>query len=227
MPKKREDYSSFLKRMSSSYPSEIKTDGKILFCKCCSCNISAKQLSQVKQHLETVQHQNAKKGRGVTTQSLISNFQQSSTNKTGPKLSDFNLDICKMFVEADIPLEKLSHSAVKHFVSRYTPYTTPDPSTIRKNYLPLLYKQSLSQMQAKAKNKYLWVSLDETTDCAQRYVANFIFGILGDADERDKSYLLTLASLEKVNNSTIATFFNDALLLLYPEGNSKCIAGIN
>lgn len=69
-------------------------------------------------------------------------------------------------------------------------------------------------------NKLIWVALDETTDVESRSVTNFVFGILGDESEKDKSYLLTVDELDKVNHATVAAFFNDALTILYPEG--KC-----
>lgn len=62
------------------------------------------------------------------------------------------------------------------------------------------------------------MALDETTDTENRNVANFVFGILGNESEKDKSYLLMLEVLERVNHSTVAAFFNNALTILYPEG---------
>lgn len=53
--------------------------------------------------------------------------------------------------------------------------------------------------------------MDETTDSEQRYIANFVFGVLGVADERDKSYLFAIKVLNVTNNSTIATFFDESL----------------
>lgn len=62
------------------------------------------------------------------------------------------------------------------------------------------------------------MTLGETTDVEQRMIANFVFGILGDENERGKSYLLNLAQLEKSNANTIAAFSTDSLLLLWPKG---------
>ena len=63
----------------------------------------------------------------------------------------------------------------------------------------------------------IWASIDETTDVEQRYVACFVFGIIGVPEERAKIYLLNVASLDKVNHSTIAAFFTDSLRLLWPD----------
>lgn len=49
---------------------------------------------------------------------------------------------------------------------------------------------------------------------------NFVFGVLGVEEERGRRYLFTTQILEAVNSNTIATFFNDALNLLWPDGDS-------
>lgn len=218
MPKVRENSRSFLGRIVKEFPTDFKTDGGILYCKWCERDIPVKQIFQAKQHLGTVKHMEAKTRKSKPIQTLLPSFQQESASSPGPKLNEFNMDICKMFLQADIPLHKLTYPGVKNFIQKYTPYSCPDQSTLRKHYVPVLYKETLTRMQLAAKNKYLWISLDETTDVEQRSVVNFIFGIMGEKSEQKKSYLLTLGVLDEVNNSTIATFFNDAMHLLYPEG---------
>lgn len=93
----------------------------------------------------------------------------------------------------------------------------PEATTLRR-CVSDVYKIELDKLQCKAKDKYIWVSLDETTDSEQRSIANFVFGILGDDEEIGKSYLLNLFHLQKCDSSTIAAFYNDSLSLLYPNG---------
>lgn len=52
----------------------------------------------------------------------------------------------------------------------------------------------------------------------QRHIANFVFGVMNSDGERGKSYLLNVENIERTNANTIATFFNDSLAELYPEG---------
>lgn len=79
------------------------------------------------------------------------------------------------------------------------------------------YTKKLLIFSKKVDGKKLWVSIDETSDCEQRYVACFVFGILGEEEERTKCYLGNMAQLESVNHSTIAAFFNDSLTVLWPN----------
>ena len=83
----------------------------------------------------------------------------------------------------------------------------------------MLYDDCMAKLRAKAKDKYIWVSLDETQDVEKRHVANFIFGILDNEQEVGKCYVLNVVELSVVNASAIAKFFTDSLLLLWPNGN--------
>lgn len=128
------------------------------------------------------------------------------------------MDLTKMFLEANIPLHKLSHPSVQSFMSKHTKFSVPTETAIRKNYVPVLYEETLNKMRRLAANNYIWVSVDETTDIEQRYVINFVFGVLGVEEEKDRCYLFAMAELDKVNNLTVAAFFNDCLNSLRPEG---------
>lgn len=131
------------------------------------------------------------------------------------------MDLCKTFIEANIPLNKASHPSVVNFLEKYTKKTAPSVDTLRRKYVPVLYDDTMKKLREKANNKHIWVSIDESTDAEQRFVVNFIFGILdGDenSSERGKCYLLNMAVVENVNASTMAAFFNDSLLLLWPNG---------
>lgn len=76
------------------------------------------------------------------------------------------------------------------FIEKYTSHSAPNESTLRCNYVPRLYTEIIENIRSKAAGKHIWVSLDETTDAEQRKIANFIFGMLDDDNERGKSYLV-------------------------------------
>lgn len=202
--------------MIQANPGVFRKDNSILFCNFCEKVVEAKKISQVTQHIGGKTHEKAAKWKNANpsskkTQSLI-------TDKTGPRLSEFNADLCRTFLEANIPLYRVNHPSIIEFIKKYTNRDAPDESTLRRNYLPNLYDEAIEKLRAKAAGKHIWVSLDETTDVEQRMVANFVFGILDDESERGKSYLLNTAQLEKTNANTVATFFTDSLLLLWPKG---------
>ena len=98
--------------------------------------------------------------------------------------SIFNRDVCKLMISADIPWHKLSNEEFKKFMKKYTGKRLPDSSTIRKLYVGETYKETVKKLQQNAKNKTIWVSLDETTDVEQRYIASFVSGILGEEEEK-------------------------------------------
>lgn len=77
--------------------------------------------------------------------------------------------------------------------------------------MPVLYDKAAEKMKLIASENYLWVAIDETTDCQQRYVANFVFGVLGVETEIGKSYLFSMAVLQCVNSNTIGTFFDETV----------------
>lgn len=66
-------------------------------------------------------------------------------------------------------------------------------------------------MKKIAANNYIWVSVDESTGSEQRFVANFMFGVLGVEKERGRSYLFSSVVMDGVNGSTMATFLDDSL----------------
>lgn len=220
MPKVKETQSQFILRMTEKFPKVFKADRSVLFCTLCNHMVQAKKVSQVAQHINCKGHKLAvdkkENSKHSVSQSLIPDYQ----SKPGPKLSEFNMDLCKTLLEANIPLYKVNHPSVKNFIEKHTSSSAPDESTLRRKYVSALYGEMIEKLRSKAAGKYIWVSLDETTDVEQRMVANFVFGVLDEDDEneRGKSYLLNAIELKKVNANTVATFFTDSLLFLWPEG---------
>lgn len=213
MPKVKETQPAFNRRMVDSNPGIFRCDGSVLFCLLCDSDVSANQLSQVKQHLKTAKHtesaERKRQGGSSSSQSLLTTLQQDvDTNRNS---SVFAMDLAKCFLEANIPLHKISHPAVVNFVEKHTKYAAPSENTLRLKYLPILYAECIDRMKKIAANNFVWISIDETTDCEQRYVANFIFGVLGVEHERGRSYLFASTVLQSANQSTIAAFFDDTL----------------
>lgn len=130
----------------------------------------------------------------------------------------FFADLCDALVSANIPLHKLQHEKFAGFLKKYTNERIPDSSTLRKNYVSRIYENCLEKIRGKVGENNIWISVNETTDVEQRYVAHFIIGILGIEEKVGKSYLLNMAELEATNNLTIATFVNDSLHVLWPDG---------
>lgn len=212
--------SEFRARMVKTYPDELICDQVHSVLKCIYCDFTTKstKISNIKQHLKNKTHlvkvEKNKKSK-VSKQTFLTDYQRPQ------QINEFNMDLCTTFLEANIPLKKVSHPSVIKFVEKYTGKAMPSESSLRQKYVPILYNDKLEVLREKAENNYIWASVDETTDAEGRFVANFIFGILDDADdsrERGKCYLLNMAVLEKTNASTIGAFFFDSLSLLWPNG---------
>ncbi|KAG7167297.1 CGG triplet repeat-binding protein 1-like 9, partial [Homarus americanus] len=198
MPKIKKSLSSTLNALVNVY-NDFTTDGQVLLCKYCEVVVSSSKKFQVQQHIQTAKHAIKKEAKTSTKQQAL-------------------LTTTLALVSADIPLNKLNNKELVSFLEKYTDQKVPSESTLRKNYVPDLYNETLDRLREKVGDNSIWVSLDETTDVDARCVANFVFGILGPEEERDKSYLLNLKVLDKVNHSPMAAFFTDSLGLLWVDG---------
>lgn len=208
MPK--ETAKDFNARMVNKFPKDLRADSSVLFCKVCECSLKSSKLYNIEQHFNSVKHKSqVKKKESLPTQSLLTNM----VNDLNP----YNLDLCNTFLAANIPLYKINNAAVKEFLEKYIRRPVPSETVLRSKYLPTVYETYIRKLQIKAENKMIWVSLDETTDSEQRLVANFVFGLFGE-EEKDNSYLLNLAHIDKANASSMAAFFTDSLQILWPNG---------
>lgn len=211
MPKIKETTGEFYRRVRSEHPNVFRADNSVLFCLLCDKEVKAKQMCQVTQHLSTAIHQAAiqrknQAGSG-TSQSLLTTL-STDLNRNA---SEFAMDLTECFTKANIALYKARHPDVVFFLEKHTKYAAPSESTLRSKCLPTKYTEKIEKMRAIAAGRKIWYSVDESTDCEQRFVANFVFGVLDVEEERDKSYLFASAVLDAVNNSTIATFVDESL----------------
>ncbi|KAJ4450987.1 hypothetical protein ANN_02422 [Periplaneta americana] len=209
MPKVR--HSVNLKSKLTSYISEFKEDGlstdnKILFCNLCQCAVSSTQKFLVQQHITTSKHQankqlNSKQRQLFLTQPTTSNVR-----------SEFNIDLCRSLISADIPLYKLKNKVFREFLEKYTQHTIPDESTLRKTYAPSIYDETIQKIRDEIKDSSIWVSIDETPDKEGRLVGNVVIGLL--SEQYSERILLHCDVLEKCNNKTIVKLFNEAMGIL-------------
>lgn len=213
MPKEKENLSSFYRRVAREHQNVFRSDKSVLFCMVCDSNVAAKQMSQVTQHLSTAKHLAGLKRKAADpnqpNQSLLTTL-----NENRPDVGQFAMDLTDCFVKANIPLSNIRNSAVVQFIEKYTKYASPSVFTLRNKILPTIYDDNIGKMKRIADGKYIWASMDESTDSEDRFVANFVFGILGDEREQGRCYLFASEVLTSVNSSTMATFFDECVNLL-------------
>lgn len=121
------------------------------------------------------------------------------------------MDLTRAFLNSNIALHKITNASIVQFIEKYTKFAAPTERTLRRNYVPALYDECINRMKEIAAGQKIWVSIDETTDCEQRYIANFVFGVLG---QPDRCYLFAIKQLEATNSSTVATFFDESVSAL-------------
>ncbi|KAJ4433744.1 hypothetical protein ANN_16055 [Periplaneta americana] len=130
--------------------------------------------------------------------------------------SEFNIDLCRSLISADIPLYKLKNKVFREFLEKYTQHTIPDESTLRKTYAPSIYDETIQKIRDEIKDSSIWVSIDETPDKEGRLVGNVVIGLL--SEQYSEQILLHCDVLEKCNNKTIVKLFNEAMGILWPKG---------
>ncbi|KAJ4448804.1 hypothetical protein ANN_00195 [Periplaneta americana] len=176
------------------------------------CAVSSTQKFLVQQHITTSKHQankqlNSKQRQLFLTQPTTSNVR-----------SEFNIDLCRSLISADIPLYKLKHKVFREFLEKYTQHTIPDESTLRKTYAPSIYDETIQKIRDEIKDSSIWVSIDETPDKEGRLVGNVVIGLL--SEQYSERILLHCDVLEKCNNKTIVKLFNEAMGILWPKDMS-------
>ncbi|KAJ4451410.1 hypothetical protein ANN_02872 [Periplaneta americana] len=175
-----------------------------------ACAVSSTQKFLVQQHITTSKHQankqlNSKQRQLFLTQPTTSNVR-----------SEFNIDLCRSLISADIPLYKLKNKVFREFLEKYTQHTIPDESTLRKTYAPSIYDETIQKIRDEIKDSSIWVSIDETPDKEGRLVGNVVIGLL--SEQYSERILLHCDVLEKCNNKTIVKLFNEAMGILWPKG---------
>lgn len=127
---------------------------------------------------------------------------------------EFNLELCKTLIKSNIPLKKLQNNNLKTFLEKHCKMRVPDESTLRKNYVCLVYKETIEEIKSIIGNNCIWFSVDETTDTCGRYIANLVIGVLNE-EIPTKGFLITTKELNKTNSNTITKFINDGLTSFY------------
>jgi hypothetical protein len=121
-----------------------------------------------------------------------------------------------MMVSSNIPLHKVEASSFRKFLEKYTTHPFPTESTLRKNYLASCYEDTINRIGNNVRKNKIWVSIDETSDVDGIFVANVVVGTLKH-EQPGEIFQLVCEVLERVNDSSIAVVFDNAMNLLWPD----------
>uniref|UniRef100_T1HE70 Uncharacterized protein n=1 Tax=Rhodnius prolixus TaxID=13249 RepID=T1HE70_RHOPR len=159
MPRTSASNKQLVAKYLREFPAELfRSDGDILYCTACDKRVSCSQRSQVTQHIATRSHiENKNRNKERTS------YQAFLTSPSSSK-STLSTDLCRALVRADISFHKLKNPHFKGFLETYIGKKMPDESTLRKNYLEYIYKDTLTKIREHIKDGPIWVSIDETSD---------------------------------------------------------------
>jgi len=121
-------------------------------------------------------------------------------------------------VSTNIPFYRLLIPEFKAFIEKYTQFKVPDPSTLWRYHLKDVYNSVISYIREKLSEEYIWISVDETTDCMGRYVVVVIVGSINMDKDKNLKFILNMEFVKKADNFTVVQSVNNALLILWPEG---------
>nr|CAD2176152.1 unnamed protein product [Meloidogyne enterolobii] len=157
MPNIKKSHSAWLREWISKFPDGIyTTDGKIIFCQPCNQQISCSQYAQLKQHSASSKHKiNTEQQRKSKQQFLAEAFPNTSD------ADSFVEELCDSLIAANIPFLKINNPSLNHFLTKYCKRNIPDESTLRKNYLEICYKRTISRIKQKLGTGYVWCSVEK------------------------------------------------------------------
>ncbi|VVC40458.1 Hypothetical protein CINCED_3A009796 [Cinara cedri] len=110
-------------------------------------------------------------------------------------------DSCNVFVAVNIPLHKLGNHVLKSFLEKHTGKSILDESTLRKNYIPNIYKSVMNQIICDVVNNSVYIIVEEITDPRGLAIANLIIDKLYGT--LSKSYLVSCKELKSTYYETI------------------------
>jgi len=170
----------------------------------------------VQQHCSTAKHKSCvnREFTAESRQRLLFEKSHSSSSILGSAYEFFK-DLCKMMVSSNLPLHKTEVASFHKFLEKYTTVPIPTESMLRKNCLASCCDDTINKIRNSVGKNKIWVSIDETSDVDGRFVANVV-GTLKH-EQPGEIFLLACEVLERVNNSSIAVVFDNAVNLLWPD----------
>lgn len=133
----------------------LSTDFKILRCDACNkvVNYDAKHgQTFLNKHLRSEKHCSS------SQQYLIASLNKQESELV--KKNEFNDDLCKFLIAANILLQKVEHAAAKDFFLKYTKFQLPAVSTLRDCYVKNNYDKVREKIKQEIKGKKICLIVD-------------------------------------------------------------------
>lgn len=213
MPFPGRDFQSSVAKHIKNRP-ELTLNGSrnSIYCNACSKTIRVTQnsgKSSIESHLSSIKHQLNHKlwSKQRTVQPQIAQL-------LVPQPNEYFLAVAQLFAHLNVPIKRVNYSAFKDFSRRWCRLNPPDATTLRKYYLPGLYKERIEGIKRAIGDSSIYLQVDETADFQQRPLVSILVGALNGLKPR--SYLFSLIRLERSPDSTkIAQLIGDTLVQLW------------
>lgn len=122
-----------------------------VFCEICGIVLTTTTKFSLETHANTAKHRNN------SQRSLVQTQINPDSNIIPKSVIDFEEDLIKTFLAADIPLHKLGNAHLQNLFETYAGKKLPSVYKARTNYVPKLYTESIAKLSQKLNGKKLWV----------------------------------------------------------------------
>ncbi|XP_066480385.1 phosphatidylinositol N-acetylglucosaminyltransferase subunit C isoform X2 [Tiliqua scincoides] len=154
----------------------VASSGGNLFCKYCNFCLDYKRKDSLQKHCKSQTHVARKSGN--FTAARLATLEETVDNvwKVEDSKEEFILDTIEAFVDANIPIEKLDHPAIRAWLSKYVPASgdLPLANWLRQYYIPVVGEKKRQEIQADLKDSDIFLLCDEATDKS----GNCVFNVL-------------------------------------------------
>ncbi|ODM93900.1 hypothetical protein Ocin01_12782 [Orchesella cincta] len=97
--------------------------------------------------------------------SIFTQFGKTQQLMTQPVKNEFAADMCKAFLSADIPMNKINNPTIRQFLEKYTKKAVPSCATLRRN-IPEIYTEIIERdSKRKSEIVLFWMCVDENHRC--------------------------------------------------------------
>jgi hypothetical protein len=186
-------------------------------CKICEKEITFNEKhgkDNVSKHFKSIKHISKEEqlNDGPTTEFIDNALKRAEVKQIK---NEYFADMTKALIEANIPIEKLNHPSFRNFLYKYNKQNVPNPTTLRNNYVPKLYKNTIIKIQESLGEYPLYLIVDESTDSRNRYVINILVGQLNG--KPTKSMLVSTTFVNETNNKTVSQCILNSLKNIWPD----------
>ncbi|KAB0804403.1 hypothetical protein PPYR_01373, partial [Photinus pyralis] len=156
MPKVASSISQKLQEWIGPYNKNAEvftSDGKIIFCNVCSKSVGTGKKYFIDAHVKTESHIRALSKNVKSKQTLLTIPALTSSDKK----NEFYEDLCGALLGSNIPFYKVNAEPFKQFLEKYTSRHVPDESTLRKTYLPTVFRKKMENIKTSVGNSYVYL----------------------------------------------------------------------